>query len=400
MSSKNRRELFAKQNLLTPTEETKSVTFKESDSALYAGTAMENMDTGDRVNVRPVPIFHLYPDLNQPRRALPSLIRAEWDGNPSSLQNLFELWQDAVNQERKHQGKEPNFEIVKLLKLEVQATREDTETLSMGALEQTFLELIYLAGSIYRDKLTNAITAVRLDGDVYRIETGERRWLAYHLLALVFPSETQWKKIPTRLVDHFNVWRQASENAERHNLNGIGKARQFAVLLMDLLKTERAMEFQPLNTFEHEHHFYAQVADLEPPYGKGEVLRNTLQVQSRQSLSRYRTLLRLDDRVWTMGDDYNVSERFLEELSDIAPEKALQLIESSRARDSLPKVLKRPTEQGERIAPKPVVNTMKQILKQTEFPQDPKDARKQIEKVEHLMDWLNEYLEALKRVSN
>lgn len=397
MSSKNRREQLSQNNPFSLTEKTEPITFKESDSALYSKT---DLIDSERQNIKLTNIFHLYPDFSQPRRAVPSAVRATWDGNPTSLNNLFDLWKQMVNEERASLGKPQDFDFVKALKLEVQATREDTETFPMGALEQAFLELIYLAGSIYRDKLANAITAVRLDGEVYRIETGERRWLAYHLLHLVFPSELQWKKISVRLVDHFNVWRQASENAERHNLNGIGKARQFAVLLMDLLKTERAMEFEPLNAFEHEHHFYAQVSDLEPPYGKGEILRNTLQVNSRQSLSRYRTFLRLEDRVWTMADDYNVSERFLEDLSELPPEKALQLIESSHARDGLPKVLKRPTEQGERIAPKPVAKTMSQLMKQTEFPQDPKHARKQIAEVESLMTWLHEYLEALKRVSD
>lgn len=344
MSGNKRRESLSQNNPFGSTEETKAVTFEQTDSELFGKIA----ERDDAKLVAPsVTITEIYPNPTQPRRALPSIIRAHWNGDPKTLGDAFAFWENEVNAERQANGYNEHFDVAQLLNTNVDESQEKDAT--RGPLEETFLEIIRLANSIHRDGLLNPITAAYMRVErIYLLETGERRWLAYHLLSSVFPQEKQWKRIPTRTVDQVNVWRQASENAARQDLNAIGKARQFAVLMMDLVSKEKGTEFQPFNAFNHEREFYAQVESLALPYGKAEFLQQALNVSSRQSFSRYRTLLRLDDSVWTLGDDYNASERFLEELADVPVEKALKLIESSRARDDSQitktpqKVLKKP----------------------------------------------------------
>jgi hypothetical protein len=180
----------------------------------------------------------------------------------------------------------------------------------IGILELSLLELVDLAASIRRDGLTNPVTVAQT-GDHYQLETGERRWLAYHLLHWFFEDERdKWAKIPARIVEHVDVWRQATENTARANLNAIGRARQFAILLMDLLAQSGA-EFRPFEAFEQEQDFYAQVADGDVwrvPRGKGELLLNAMGLKHVGQLRHYRALLRLPNEVWREADDTNLTE--------------------------------------------------------------------------------------------
>ena len=187
-----------------------------------------------------------------------------------------------------------------------------------GPIEASFLHLVELAASIRRDGLTNPITVVR-KGPKYTIETGERRWLAYHLLNAYFESfgdssEEDWSKIPARIMDEANVWRQASENNARDNLNAVSKTRQLALLLMDLLGREH---FQPFEAFEVEQDFYAQVADGNEwriPRGSGEMLLNAIGLKNPRQLRYYRALLRMPNELWIQADDLDLTEGAIRDL--------------------------------------------------------------------------------------
>ena len=186
-----------------------------------------------------------------------------------------------------------------------------------------------LAATIYRDGLTNPITVAQQGNQTavqYQLETGERRWLAYHLLHANFPQDGQWTKIPARIVESPNLWRQAAENNARDNLNAIGKARQFALLLMDLLSRESgdAVTFKPFDAFRHEREFYAQVADgnrYRIPRGKGQLLVSVIGLGNPDQLRDYRKLLSLPDEAWKIADDYHLTEYRLRELMSIAVDK-------------------------------------------------------------------------------
>lgn len=278
--------------------------------------------------VHKLSIFHIIPDPTQPRRAVPSAIRRHWDGTPQGVAILFQKWWEAIQNER--QGA---FHLGAYLE-ENDLVRETDGNIKAGPLEESILTLISLAVSIRRDGLTNPITVAPIGGQ-YRLETGERRWLAYHLLYAWFdgsngkPDERdQWEKIPCREVESVNVWRQASENSARANLNTIARARQFALLLMDLYANQR--QFQPLNAFPHERQFYAQVRELNTPAGKSEMLLNAMGVKNRSSLAKLRAMFDLPDEAWQSGDDENWSEEWLYEMARMEQEKVLERMEQLR----------------------------------------------------------------------
>jgi hypothetical protein len=246
--------------------------------------------------IEQVSIFDIVPDLSQPRRTLPSQIRTEWNGDPNTLPALFDEWLDWV-------GDDIRAVIMAIL---------DGEEIEMIEFEEPSIsalaEIAFLAASIRRDGLMNPITLAR-GANGNQIESGERRWLAYHLLHHLY--EKPWHLIPARIVDAVDRWRQAAENNIRKDLNAIGRVRQFAVLLMDLIGWEH---FQPFEVFEFEQDFYAQVADAKAwrvPAGANEKLLTAMGMKNRAAVSRSRALLRLPRKVWIEADDQNLSEDVL-----------------------------------------------------------------------------------------
>ena len=268
---------------------------------------------------RPIGILEIHPDRTQPRRTVPSTIRQFWDSRPETVTELFQNWLDEItrigwldfdlavylNQEHLPDGVEGNDE-------EGDSHTQFLQEYQRVPLIKMLIDLSDLAISIRKTGLTNPITVVKMDR-VFRLETGERRWLAYHLLNHYFPDE-DWGRIPAHLVDEVSVWRQASENNARSDLNAIGRARQLAILLMDLLG-ERGYEFytfdEVLDAGGSERDYYAQVADgneFRVPRGEGERLLNAMGLKNPTQIRQYRQLLRLPDEVWQDADDKNMTE--------------------------------------------------------------------------------------------
>ncbi|MFN8371436.1 MAG: ParB/RepB/Spo0J family partition protein [Anaerolineae bacterium] len=294
--------------------------FEAADAILYG--AIAKVDEGRQV-AKPISIFDIQPDAAQPRRAIPSTVRQRWNGNPHTLDDLFSTWLDMAQEE-----KQAGLDISPWL--EGVSEDEDSESeervpkeATGGSLETALMHIVELAASIKRDGLTNPITVVQGDNG-YLLETGERRWLAYHLLYANYRDE-KWTKIPARIVDQFNVWRQATENTARADLNAIGKARQYAILMMDLWSRDGAHPkyFRPIEEFPSERAFYAQVSELPVPYGKGKLLLSAIGAQNAAAFTRRRKLLNLPDPVWHLADDRNIAEDFLLTLEDLSPEEAL-----------------------------------------------------------------------------
>jgi hypothetical protein len=271
------------------------------DADTYGETPRErrSLKTSRQV-VRAIDIHSIYPDFAQPRRALPSQVRAHWNGDPAQLGHIFALWLDAILREGG-----PQYDVQGLITGSSERSGED-DARETPILEAGLLRLIDLAASIYHDGLLNPIT-VENRQDHFVLETGERRWLAYHLLFATFGDE-RWSRIPAAEVAA-NVWRQASENNARDNLNAVARARQYAILMIDLLKSDVA--FTPYYECPSDRAFYAQVLDYRVPTGQAERLLAALGVTSRSALSRYRDILELNDNDWVRADDLNLSEREL-----------------------------------------------------------------------------------------
>ncbi len=309
--------------------------FDENHSSIDTGISLDDavhgiapkLDTG-RIVAKPISIFEIYPDPMQPRRAIPSSVRERWDGNPSGVKKVLSAWLSAVSEER---GEWFDLREHLLAEGDSEADRR------IGPIEKTILSVIDIAASVYRDGLTNPITVTQ-HASGYRLETGERRWLAYHLLHAEFEDE-QWNRIPTRVIEAASIWRQAAENNARDNLNAIAKARQFALLLMDLLSNdaESPVHFRPFETFKNEHEFYAQVADgarYRIPKGKSEQLYSAMGFNNRNQVSDYRRLLTLPDKAWQIADDYNVTEFRLRTIMDEAkgrPDLIVHLVHQAAA---------------------------------------------------------------------
>jgi hypothetical protein len=269
------------------------------DSATLGTFGREQANTlpsGQQNKIKQVSIREIWPDVTQPRRSVPSELRQHIH-TPQEL--LIEWQRRAVPFDRT----EEQAQYVKARLQGADLTVEMPYNIPAFA---AFIGLVDLAASIYRDGLTNPITVVMYDNE-YHLETGERRWLAYHLLYRYFGDA--WLKIPARIVDHIDVWRQASENSERANLNMVSRARQYAKLVMALYAGE--ITFEPYNDFLHDRHFYAQVADLRVPRGKNDQLMAACGIKSRSVLHTYRSILKLDDDLWTRADDDNWTENEL-----------------------------------------------------------------------------------------
>jgi hypothetical protein len=303
--------------------------FAEIDAELF-GAIQQN--DANRQTASPVSIFEIMPDPSQPRRAVPYRVRevAEWRGEPSRMGDLFDAWSELVQEER---GGKP-FDLVSILDQKEQSPDEERPDV-IGPLEYALVSLVELATSIRNDGLTNPITVVRRGPQSYQLETGERRWLASHLLYQHTQDET-FSKVAARVVDNMSLWRQAAENNARANLNAISKARQFSVLLMELLRLEDEFSFTPFHEFAFEQGYYAQVADGDQfriPRGTSERLLHATGLKSQKQLREYRALLRLPKQVWIMADDLNWPERAIRELvSRALDEDDLVLLAAEKAR--------------------------------------------------------------------
>lgn len=304
----------------------------EADAQIYgtgnAGGGVGAPDAG-RIVAKPITIYDIHPDPRQPRRAIPSEIRQVWDGNPETVRAMFNYWVEMVGGE--------SFPLINLLTAagDQQTTENDAlPEMSEGGerdAEDTLRRLIALAGSIHRVGLNFPITVVGTGANgKYRIEQGERRWLAYHLLYIVYNDE-KYLRIPARVEQKYNVWRQAAENNIRTNLNAISKTRQFALLLIDLYGEDN---FLPYDAFKltpgaPDRVYYAQVSDgwkYPIPSGYGELVVATMGMKYTQQLREYRSLLRIPDAVWLLADDYNWTLGFITKLMEMS-ENDNQLIQ-------------------------------------------------------------------------
>lgn len=322
MSSRERRRkiqdeenlLFANPNTLDP-KTADAIGFGLGELGLEIAAADSEFQP-----IEAVSIHEIYPNTIQPRYSIPHNLTDIFAFNPKNIVDIFERWIIEIQLEKG----QTDYDIINFLLGSATDRGERVESedgeappasqLASGK-ELALMKLIDLAASIRRDGLSNPISLVQHD-DRYEIETGERRWLAYHVLYWKFGdgdkrpdgSIVNWSRIPARIVKQVDVWRQASENNARDNLNAVSRARQLALLLMDLHGWQN---FSKLDACENEQAFYAQVADGSTwriPRGQGERLLNAMGLSDASQLRQYRALLRLPGELWRKGDDEDLSE--------------------------------------------------------------------------------------------
>lgn len=294
--------------------------------------ASEIPDSG-RVVARPTPINTIWADVKQPRRAIPISIRMHWDGNPAGLIALFKQW---------HQVAEDAAGVpIDIEALLNKGTLSDDEgnlidTDKLPSIAQGFIELIALAIDIKAIDLTNPISIVESDGRLL-IETGERRWLAHHLLH-IYLKDDKWSKIRAFKNDGRNfILRQASENTKRRDLNAISMARQLGLLIIDVRQRDGVIyqEYDDIVTAGMcERRYYAQVWDglRHSVKGHAEQIRDAMGNLSTETMSRYRALLRLtedeavNDALWIKADVENWAEGALRDVATLPIGKVAQVV--------------------------------------------------------------------------
>lgn len=246
---------------------------------------------GERIKTKAVDIFKVSPDPAQPRRAIPSSVRGEWSPNAEEMPGFLEHWRTQTG-----------IDLEPLLAENTDVERPEVVPPHIAS----FLKIVDLARSVLWDGLLNPISVVRV-ADGFIIETGERRWMAYHLLHMA-TGDDKWSKIPAQIVDESDPFRQAAENNQRSDLNAIGRARQYAILMMALHPEKSFMEYE---SFDSDRAYYAQASDLRTPYGQSDRLLTAMGVAERSILTHYRNLLNVDDATWTQADDEDWSLRQL-----------------------------------------------------------------------------------------
>jgi hypothetical protein len=311
-----------------------------SPSGIDAGTYGDDALAGlgldkvpQRMAAKPTSINAIWADRKQPRRAIPALVGINWNGNPDDVRELLNNWHLIAC---KKAGRD--VDPMRIIK----GTVGDDESPDVDGASPLFAEyvaLVQLAKSIYMDGLINPITVIQRNGG-YVIESGERRWLAYHLLNLYAP-DGDWTKIPAQKVDSSGyVWRQAQENTARRQLNAIGMARQLALLIMDAREGMEGDEYTPYEDVvlpgECDRKFYAQVANgnlHRVPRGMGDRIQAAMGL-SKGRVNHYRSLLQLtddetvNDLLWTMADMEDWGEKTLRDIGSLPIDEVRNVVMS------------------------------------------------------------------------
>jgi hypothetical protein len=247
-------------------------------------------------------IDRIRPDRRQPRRAIPNAVCGKWDGNPENLGQIFNRWIQMAEQEL---GEE--IAVGVLLDGDLDGPETDVITPMEYPIAHSLMSLIGLASNILKVGLNSPISIVEM-GKHWVISTGERRWLAHHLIRSTVGNE-EWSKIKARVVKE-DVWTQVSENGAREELNAISIARGLALLLMDMYKDEQ--DFAPyeeiVNSNDTDQAYYAQATDLRVRRGFGNDVLYATGIKSLGMLHRYRQLLTIPESVWLQADVEDWSE--------------------------------------------------------------------------------------------
>ena len=211
-------------------------------------------DSG-RIVAKPIDVFSVRPDIQQPRRILPMAVRGDWNGDPTGVPVVLGRWLAMVQ----HQiGGELPIKQVLLGQWENTVTDAQNNDPVVGR----FFDIAGLAITIVQSGQRNPIEyaeGVLIDG--------ERRWWATHMLNAWAGKVDgrDFSKIIAAEKSKPDVWAQATQNGARTELNAIGKARQLALLIMAMYAGDPGVKFDSFRALVLpggcDRLFYAQVGD-------------------------------------------------------------------------------------------------------------------------------------------
>jgi len=263
------------------------------------------------------------PDPVQPRRVLPERIHLAFHRNEltptQALRELVQIVQVAARQ----QGR-PFNNVLELLP--TSSDDDDTPETRLSPEEILLRDLVNLAVTIRDDGQVNPLTVVDVSQGVtqlYRIETGERRYWASWLLRDFIPGYNGDGMVPCIIVpeEQSSIFRQAKENTSRTGLNAIAMARQAALLLLTV--HGHAIPEYPVGN-----DFYRQALDLDLR-GKREYTDAILAAMGgigKMRFSQFKSLLKLSDEALELADRHNLDEFRLRPLLDLMPESQEEMV--------------------------------------------------------------------------
>lgn len=295
-------------------------TAEDNTAAAHADELFGEVDIPNRKTIKPkyIPLDKIHADPRQPRRAVPPALRGAWDGNPANVPAMLENWRREASQRIQRP-----IDVARLIIQKDNRVLADVET--EDPIATGYIKLVQLAASIRSSGLLKPPT-VRPEGGAYRLNSGERRTLAYHLVYLT-TGDNDFSEMPVFINNKANVWSQAEENNTNDDLNAIQDARTLALLLIDLYENVDGVDF---NTWDElvipggsDRAYYAQVSNgyifkaqpLQP-------ILTAMGLTSARMLSAYRSLLTIPDRLWLLADNYNFTENKIRDVMRFVDEGA------------------------------------------------------------------------------
>lgn len=261
------------------------------------------------------------PDPVQPRRVLPERWHLAFHNNRMTpTQALRELVQAAQIAAR--QRGRPFDGLLDLLPNGEEETDEEAQG-APSPEEALLRDLVYLAVTLRDDGQVNPVTVVDFSDGVtqlYRIETGERRYWASWLLRDFIPGYTGDGMIPCIIIppQQASPFRQAKENTLRSGLTAVAMARQAALLLLTIHGYE-------ISSVAVTNDFYRQAFELDLRNYSSEVL-TAMGGISRMHFSRFKALLKLSDDAMELADRYNIDEKKLRYVVVLSSEYHTELV--------------------------------------------------------------------------
>jgi hypothetical protein len=287
----------------------REINFDLLDKVTAASLHEYIIDVDDGLRVERLLLELVRPDPVQPRRVLPDRIyHAFHNSKLTPTQSLREVVQ-AAQLAARHRGR-PFDGLLDLLPNADEESEDESQT-PLSPEERLIGELVNLAMTIRDDGQVNPLTVVDMSEGVtqlFRIETGERRYWATWLLRDFLPGYAGDGMIPCIIIpaNVASTFRQAKENTARSGLSAIAMARQAALLLLTVHGYE-------IPTGAVGNDFYRQALDLTLR-GKREHTADILVAMGgirRMRFSQIKALLKLSDEALELADRHNLDEKKL-----------------------------------------------------------------------------------------
>lgn len=281
----------------------------------FIGSNPVAVNAGGGIQVEYIHLDMIRPDPANPRRVLPQHLYEAFHNQQIRPEQALRQFIGYTKEIAKSHGRG----FGSLLDLLPTSDEKDDET-PLTPEEKTLRDLVVLADTLRNDSQVNPITVIQV-GNVYLIETGERRYWASWILRDL-PGYSGDGTIPClNVTGKSSVFRAAKENTSRAGLNAMAMARQIALLLLAVHGVDAPMGPVP-------NEWYRQAVDLDLR-AKREYTTEIMTALGgihRRDFSRYKALLNLCDEAMELADRYQLEERKLRPLVEMPSDGQMEIL--------------------------------------------------------------------------